>query len=186
VIDIERVPLERMTSDLRFRLAPRVARLGYLSEFFQVAAHQPEALEAFVDFTEALKRSLPWRVVEIVALTVSAGSGNDYERVQHERLARTLGMSDDEIRAVEAGDGMDPPAFDEQDRLTHAIARDFVEASGRGAAPLVRRLAGIAGPQVAVGVVLTASRYLAHAAASNAWELLPPVPSPLHEESAHA
>jgi alkylhydroperoxidase family enzyme len=185
-MEIDRVPLERMTPDLRLRLAPRVARLGYLGEFFQVAAHQPEALAAFVDFTESLKRSVPSRLVEIVALTVSAGTDNEYERVQHERLARALGMSDDEIRAVQSGDGLDPPAFDESDRLAHAIARNFVAATGRGAAPLVHRLTGVAGPRVAVGVVLTASRYLAHAAASNAWELLPPVPSPLRQESAHA
>src|SRR6059058_1793129 len=95
------VPLERMPAELRDLLRPRVERLGYLGEFLQRAAHQPDALAAFYRWTEALKEALPFRLVEVIALTVATQTGNDYERIQHERLALTGGMTEDEIVAVE-------------------------------------------------------------------------------------
>ena len=85
---------------LRSRLKARVDRLGYLGEFFQVAAHQPEALAGFIAFTEALKEHLDWRLAEVIALTVATETGNAYERVQHERLALTLGMTESEVRGL--------------------------------------------------------------------------------------
>ena len=66
-------------------MRPRVERLGYLGEFFQCAANVPDALLAFDVFTAALKRALPDRVTEVVALTVATRLGNAYERHQHER-----------------------------------------------------------------------------------------------------
>src|SRR5438309_28638 len=95
------IPAAVATSSMRVAGEPR--RLGYLGEFFQVAAHQPAALSAFVSFSEALKDALPWRLVEVIALTVSARTGNAYERVQHERLALTLGMRVEEARALASG-----------------------------------------------------------------------------------
>jgi alkylhydroperoxidase family enzyme len=181
---LPRIPLEDLDDELQGLLTPRVRRLGYLGEFFQVAAHQPLALAHFVGFTEALKQALPWRLVEIVALTVSGAAGNASERVQHERLALALGMSEAEVREVLAG-RVEPPAFSEAEALAHRIALDFVRDAGRGAGALVDRLAAMIEPAVAVAVVLTASRYLAHAAASNAWELRAPVPSPFDRREAH-
>jgi AhpD family alkylhydroperoxidase len=95
------IALEDMPPDLQELLRPRVERLGYLGEFFQRAAHQPDALAAFHRWTEALKDALPFRVVEAIALTVATQTGNNYERVQHEHLALAGGMSREEIVALE-------------------------------------------------------------------------------------
>ena len=67
-------------------------RLGYLGEFFQCAANQPDALVCFQDFTEALKQALPDPITEVVALTAAQLMDNAYERVQHERLSLKLGF----------------------------------------------------------------------------------------------
>ena len=160
----------------------RVARLGYLGEFFQIAAHQPDALAGFVDFTEALKRALPPRLVEVVALTVAVATGNAYERVQHERLALTVGLDDDAVRALVAGTA---PAqrFGELERAAFALAREVVAGGGGSCARTYARLEAVAGPSIAVGCLMTAARYLAHATMANTWGLAAPVSSPLQEEA---
>ena len=109
-LDVGVAPLDLadLPDDLRRQLAPRVQRLGYLGDFFRYCGHQPDALLHFYLFTEALKDALPPDLTEAVALTVAAASGNDYERAQHERLARRLGFSDPWIAAL-AGSGHSPP-----------------------------------------------------------------------------
>ena len=84
---IPRLALDELEPALADKLRARVARLGYLGEFFSCAGHQPAALAGFVDFTEALKDALPERLTQLCALSVAGELGNDYERNQHERLA---------------------------------------------------------------------------------------------------
>ncbi len=45
------------------RIAGEFERLGYLGEFFQVCASQPDALYHFNRFTEVLKAALPGNLV---------------------------------------------------------------------------------------------------------------------------
>lgn len=175
---LPRIDLNDMPATLEAQLAPRIARLGYLGEFFRVGAHQPEALSHFVAFTESLKKALPARTVEIVALTVATLSGNHYERVQHERLALAIGMTKAEVRRILQHDLTTPP-FTRAEVLSQDLAAAIVETTGRDAPQILSEVTELAGPEAAVAVVLTAARYLAHAAAANAWELTPPVASPL-------
>src|SRR5687767_12370084 len=96
-----RIPFEDLAPRLQDVLGPRVERLGYLGEFFQCAAVQPDILAPFLEMTDALKKALPDRLTETGALTVASIMGNDYERHQHERLSRKLGFSEAWIAAVE-------------------------------------------------------------------------------------
>ncbi len=171
-----RVHYEDLPEELQARLAAKVERLGYLGEFFQVAAHQPAALAGFIDYTEALKTALPDRLVEAIALTVATRTGNDYERVQHERLALTLGMQASEVRALVDGS---PEGLSPAESAAVDLARCVVAGRGRGCPAAFDRLALLEGPEVAVGCLMTAARYLAHATMANTWRLAPPVPSPL-------
>src|SRR5712691_4498333 len=82
---IPRLSSGQMPPELAEFLRPRVERLGYLGEFFQCAAHQPEALLSFMVLTEELREALGENLTELVALTVSCLMDNAYERVQHER-----------------------------------------------------------------------------------------------------
>ena len=116
---IARVGFDELDPALREVLRPRVERLGYLGEFFQCAAHQPEALISLNSLTEQLRGALPDDAAEIVALTVAAVTGNDYERHQHERLSLKLGFGEAWIRDVI---GMKAP--DEVQRTVLALLAD--------------------------------------------------------------
>lgn len=167
---IRRIPFEELEAGLQEELRPRVERLGYLGEMFQVAAHQPEALTTFHRLTDQLRSALPSEAAETVALTVAAATGNDYERHQHERLALKLGFSEEWIRSItslEAG------------TLVQRTVLALLEDRGRGAGPLVDELAETEGDAYAVAVVLFTGRFLMHATFVNALGLEPPVPSPL-------
>src|SRR5260370_23387492 len=82
----------------------RMERVGYLGEFFRCAAHQPSALISFMEFTDDLKRALPDRLTETVALTVATQLENTYEQYQHERLCLKLEFGEAWVHAIEARD----------------------------------------------------------------------------------
>ena len=175
---IARIGFDELDSALRETLAPRVERLGYLGEFFQCAAHQPAALVSLDALTAQLRGALPDSAAEVVALTVAAVTGNDYERHQHERLSLQLGFTEAWVRGVtalrldESGDG-------DGDVQRAVIA--LLEDRGRGAGPLVDALAATRGDAFAVAVLLLTGRYLLHSTFVNALGLAPPVPSPLDQ-----
>lgn len=159
---VDPIPFDALDDELRALLGPRVERLGYLGEFFQLAAHQPDALAGFVRFTEALKAALPWRLVEIAALTIAGETGNDYERVQHERLALKLGMSEEELGAVSRGEVVEPN-FSPAEVATHKLALNCAKRIGGDGEDLFVELRDVTDPETAIGVLLVCSRYLAHA-----------------------
>jgi len=177
------ISFDALPAELAELLRPRVERLGYLGEFFRVAAHQPAALGHFVRFTEALKEALPERLMELVALTVSTRLGNSYERVQHERLGLKLGFSEAWIRAVER---LEPDADEELDPFERAAQRlvlAVVDSQGRAATRPAEQFLAIADPESLMGVLLATGRYLAHAAVCNAIGITAPFDSPLGRSS---
>jgi alkylhydroperoxidase family enzyme len=174
--------LQEMPPELQELMRPRVDRLGYLGEFFQRAAHQPDALAAFFRWTEALKEALPFRLVEAIALTIATHTHNDYERVQHERLALANGMSRDEIVALERMRAGTCATLDEEEAAAAALARCLLDDFGRGCDSALLRLSRLLGEPGAVACLMIAARYMAHATMANAWALKPPVPSPLDAE----
>src|SRR6266852_1413632 len=111
---IPRLSFSELDPQLAELLRPKVERLNYLGEFFQCTGHQPRALISFYTLTEDLKQALPDNLTELVALTVATLMDNTYERVQHERLALKLGLSEAWIRDVlslqtsNAGEGSYP------------------------------------------------------------------------------
>jgi len=176
-----RITYEELPSPLQEQLRSRVERLGYLGEFFQIAACQPEALSHFIGFTEALKDALHWRLVEAIALTVAVETGNEYERVQHERLALALGMSPDEVRALATGAATAEGGFTAAELAAVRVAREVVYRRGHGCPASYAALEQRVGHTVAVGCLMTAARYLAHSTIANTWGLRAPVTSPLAE-----
>ncbi|CAN5499815.1 hypothetical protein BH18ACT1_BH18ACT1_15490 [soil metagenome] len=176
---IDRLELSELPDDLRAALEPRVERLGYLGEFFRCAAHQPAALRSFMAFTDDLKAALPDDLTEVVALTVAASTGNDYERHQHERLCLRLGFDEAWVRRVLA---CDPSGLDDhRPRAVQELTLALLADHGHAATAPLERLVAEAGAATAVAVLLLVSRYVAHALVVNALELAPPVPSPLGE-----
>jgi alkylhydroperoxidase family enzyme len=175
---LTRLSFEQLTPDLQELLTPRVKRLGYLGEFYLVAGHQPEVLAHFYRFTESLKDALPWRLTEVVALSVAALTGNAYERVQHERLALRLGMERATVRGLARAEAETAAGLDRAERAAARLAREMAEGPGHTAPEALSELTESTNEPVAVGCALLAGRYLAHAAVSNAFGLRPPVDSP--------
>lgn len=174
------IGFDELPATLAAVLAPRVERLGYLGEFFQRTAHQPDVLLAFHDFTEAGKRALGDRLTELVALTVSAELGNDYERHQHERLSIRIGRGRDWVATVEHRQPEAPEAaelLDAQERLAQTVVLAAVRGRGGPGRELVDRYAARYGAPAAVALLLVAGRYLAHAVVVDALGITPPVPS---------
>ena len=82
---IPRLEFDAVDAQVRELLKPTVDRLGYFGEFFQVAAHIPGAIPAFVQYTGAVKAKLSDAQNEVLALSVCAMLEADYERIQQLR-----------------------------------------------------------------------------------------------------
>lgn len=174
---IPRLGEAELDPELARALAPRVARLGYLGEFFRVTAHQPDALRAFVAFTEAAKGGLPDRLVEVVALSIAGATRNRYERHQHERLCIRQGQSRDWVAAVNALAPHAAGPLRDDERAVQRLALALLRDAGHGVAAELEAVVDALGPASAVAVLLVAGRYLTHGLVVNALALEPPVPS---------
>jgi hypothetical protein len=180
---LARLEWDDFTPALQDLLRPRVERLGYLGEFFRVAAVQPDALTAFVGFTEALKDALPAELTEVIALTLAVRTGNAYERHQHERLCLALGFERSWIVDVLAVSPTATNQLADRERAVQALSLAVVDSlAAAGAVQSRAELAEVVSlltPDEVVAVLLTIGRYLAHSAVVQTLELVPPVASPL-------
>jgi alkylhydroperoxidase family enzyme len=171
---IRRLEMGDLPPALAEVLRPRVERLGYLGEFFQCAAHVPDALLAFDVFTAALKRALPDRISEVVALTVATRLGNAYERHQHERLCRRMGLGEAWIEAVER---LEPDGLEGGERMVQRLALAMLERHGHDVHAELEQVVDALGQQPAMAVLLSIGRYVTHSLVVNALALRPPVAS---------
>ncbi len=183
MIEVPRISYDALPANLREELAAKVKRLGYLGEFFQVAAHQADALYHFNRFTETLKEALPHNLVELLALTISTWSENFYERIQHERLALKLGFSEAWVRDVERLSPHSSTQLSPTEKAAQALALSMAKTQGRGSRADADALLTLTDPQTLVGVMLTVGRYLAHSAFCNTMQIKPPVSSPFGERA---
>lgn len=164
-----------MPKRLAQALTPRVERLGYLGEFFQCVANQPDALLAFMEYTETAKDALDERIVELIALTMASLTRNEYERNQHERLAVRLALGRQWVDDVERLAPGELEAHDE--RVVQEFLLAAIPAMGRCEEQLFADVLESLGAEGAIAVLLVAGRYLVHALIVNSLRLSAPVPS---------
>jgi hypothetical protein len=174
---LPRKTFEEFPEEVAKRLRSRVARLGYLGEFFRCAVHQPEALAAFIDFTETGKGSLPPKDVELIALTCSGWFQNAYERNQHERLSVRLGFGRDWVAAVNALDPEKQKALSPAEQRLQRLVLRMLNTKGSGAQELFEAFLKDRGAEQGVAVLMMVGRYLVHGLFINTLGLKPPVPS---------
>lgn len=174
---VPRITQEKLPPELAGRLAPRIQRLGYLGEFFQCMAHQPEVLLSFMDFTDNLKEALPDNLTEVVALTAAVSTGNDYERNQHERLCEKLGFSREWIREVLSLSPDSGNTLSAEEKATQHLTGCAIKHAGRNCTQEFEALCHEIGHKKAVGVLFLIGRYLCHSIVVNTLGLKPPVPS---------
>jgi 4-carboxymuconolactone decarboxylase len=79
---------------------------------FRVWAHNPEVLEATLEYLGTLYEQLTPRTKELVILTVARTRGARYEWHQHVDIARDKGVDTDEMRAI---GGRDFSGFDDSE-----------------------------------------------------------------------
>lgn len=180
---IPRLTEKELPPELASFLRPRVERLGYLGEFFQCTAHQPEALLSFLEFSERLKHSLPNNLTEVVSLTVARLMDNSYERVQHERLSLKLGFTEKWIREVLSLSSDGNVAMSDQEVLTQRMVIAVVTRKGHDTTRELEAVVQSIGPAKTIAVLMLVGRYMTHAMIVNALSLAPPVPSPLETTS---
>ena len=181
---IERLAFDAIDPKLRDALAPTVERLGYFGEFFQVGAHVPGAIGAFMQYTAAVKAPLADAQNEVLALTVCAALEADYERIQHERLARKLGKPLDWIAAALGRTGSHPSVLTADERALQALALAMVASHGLRCADELRTVVEMLGDVKAVAALLQISRFVNIALLCNALALALPVPSVFDEPPA--
>jgi len=171
---IPRLSANEMPPALASFLSPRVKRLGYLGEFFQCTAHQPEALLSFLEFTEHLKHALPSNLTEVIALSVAVLMENDYERIQHERLSLKLGFSAGWLREVLslASDG--PRTLSQQEWVVQQLVIAVAKRGGHKTTPEFEAVTQAIGPSHAIAVLMLIGRYVSHALIVNTLNLAPP------------
>ena len=174
---IPRLTFNELRGDIAAALQAKYDRLGYLGEFFAATAHQPDALKAFIDFTDAAKGELEQRLVELIALTVATMKDVAYEKNQHERLSVKLGFGRDWVRAVEA---LDPDAQDALSADERCIQRFVIAAvrdDGHATGELLDRVVAALGHERAIAVLMVMGRYTTHAIMVNSLGIAAPVPS---------
>ncbi len=174
---IPRLSMAELDPQLAELLRPKVERLNYLGEFFQCTGHQPRALISFYALTEDLKEALPDNFTELVALTIATKMKNDYERVQHERLALKLGFNKAWVREVESSEAKThlSPTESRVQALTLAVLERQGHAVNRELEEVIKDI----GHGPAVAILMLIGRYVMHALIANSLELEPPVTSPL-------
>jgi alkylhydroperoxidase family enzyme len=87
---------------------------------FRVWAHNPEVLEATLEYLNTLYDQLGQRRKELVILAVARARGARYEWHQHVDIAREKGVTFDEMRAI-GGDDLSP--FDDAEYVLLQYAR---------------------------------------------------------------
>lgn len=172
------ISAEQMPPQLASFLAPRIKRLGYLGEFFQCTAHQPEALLSFLQFTEHLKHALPDNLTETVALSVATLMDNAYEHVQHERLAIKLGFPQAWIDEVVSLGANGYKLLSPQEQVVQKLVISAAQRGGRNTARELEAVVASIGPAQSIAVLMLIGRYISHALIVNALELAPPVARP--------
>jgi alkylhydroperoxidase family enzyme len=174
---IPRIPFEEFGAELRESLRPKVERLGYCGEIWQIGANVPKSMYYFSELTEALKDEMDMRLVELVALTVAGVMGNTYERHQHERLAEKLGYGRDWIAQVNELQAQTGKLMTDAECAVQNFVIAAIERRGHDSADLFKKMAKAVGPKNATGILLSVGRCVMHALFRNALGLEPPVAS---------
>jgi alkylhydroperoxidase family enzyme len=180
-VRLPQLEFAQLDARLQEYLRPTVERLGYLGEFFQVVGHVPGALIEFMEYTKAVKAPLTDAENEVLALSVCSFLGADYERIQHERLARRLGFSLDWIAA--AMGRSDAGALKPEERALRDLALGVSRRGGKECTAEIAAVARLLGPEKTMAVLLQITRFGMIAALCNALNLRLPVKSVFEEAS---
>ena len=174
---IPRIDFEDFAADLKESLRPKVERLGYCGEIWQIGANVPQSMFQFCELTEALKDEIEIKVVELVALTAAGVMGNTYERNQHERLAHKLGFGREWIAQVNQLQAEPGGHMSDAECAVQKFAMAAIYRRGHDCQEIFADVIETVGPEQATGILLAVGRCVMHAIFRNTLRLEPPVKS---------
>jgi alkylhydroperoxidase family enzyme len=176
-----RLALEDLDPSIRTVLAPIAQRVGYFGDFFAVLGHCPAAIAGFMDYTKAVKAPLTDRQNELIALTVCARTGAEYERIQHEWLSLRLGLQRSWIAEVTGREQPAPSTLDADDLALAALAAAMLDASDPGVGDALAAVRARLGDVPALAAVLQVARFMMIATILRAFDMKLPIRSPLED-----
>ena len=146
---------------------------GKLLGPFNALVYAPEVGQTYLDYFAAEKKntSLSERVHEIVILTVGAAWGSAYELYAHTAVGRSVGLADDVIKAIVAGQA--PEGVSDQEAAAYEFTRQLAATHRVDAAAYAQAKAAF-GDKGLVDIVMLTGLYLTTCALLNAFEV--PVP----------
>ncbi len=102
------------------------SKLGMTPNLVRVLANSPDALEAYLSFSDALSKGLlSTRLREQIALTVAQANRSGYCLAAHTAIGKTVGLSKENI--LDSRQGMSP---DSKVHATLQFVRQMVEKRG--------------------------------------------------------
>ena len=143
-----------MPAEYRDDLASRQS--GEVVNVFRAIANNPPILDSFRKYFGILwaESGLTERERELVILAVARASGSVYEWHQHVRIARSVGVEDGAIQAIESGD---LAGFDDREALLVRCALAVV--AGEADDALHEAAAAEFDDSTLVGIVMLAGAY---------------------------
>ncbi len=181
---IPRIDFEDFATDLKESLRPKVERLGYCGEIWQIGANAPQSMFQFCELTEALKDEIDLKLVELMALTTAGVMGNAYEKNQHERLADKLGFGRQWITQVNELQAQPGGHMSDAECAVQKFAMAAIYRRGHDCEELFKEVVDAVGPEQATGLLLSVGRCVMHAIFRNTLGLEPPVASLFADDEA--
>ena len=104
------------------------AALPAALNIFRVAAHAETCFRPMLRFGTAIlgAQDLDARLRELAILEIARLSSARYEWVQHEAIARAVGVREEQVRAVEAAETPDADCFNDVERAVLGFTREVV------------------------------------------------------------
>ena len=139
---------------------------------FRTLAHAESAFRPYLRFGAAIlgELELDPKLRELAILQVAKISEAEYEWVQHVAIGRHVGVTDEQIAAIEASAHATADCFDDTERAVLAMTAEVVrgpQVSGETYAAVAERLS----PREIVELLLTAGSYLMLARVMTALEI---------------
>jgi AhpD family alkylhydroperoxidase len=115
------------------------------------------------------RQSLDARLRELAILRVARLTGAEYEWVQHVAIGQAVGVTDEQVAALERGDA-EAECFDDRDRLVLRVATEVAQDAGASAATFAAARDAFS-PAEIVELIVAAGYYYMLAALMNSVDI---------------
>ena len=126
---------------------------------FRTLAHAETSLRPALRLGQAIlsAQQLDARLRELAILRVARLTGAEYEWIQHVAIGLAVGVTDDQVAALERGDA-EAACFDARERLVLRVTTEVVEERGTSEATLAAALDAFS-PREIVELIVAAGFY---------------------------